>query len=326
MPFPSVAAGPPSSGPQAHRTVTAPGIPNDLVLSTACFGSRLRSFEDQAFAAVAMGFRKLELGLTETPVEMDGFEETQRETGMQVTSVVAGCLKPYTPSMASTQLGSPDVDLREQALNSVRRHVRLAQHHGAPIVVVRGTNLEDEELESEATAIEQEIVSAGLNEELRDRMRAVSHGVQEKGQQQIELLCRSLHQVLNEFPETRIAIQPGARPIDLLGFEAMGWILDDLQRQRLGYWHDVGRIHLRERLGLNPQGRWLEAYASRMLGAHLRDVADGETGLPPGTGEVDFKLVAGYLPPEAARVVEIHPRHGRAQILESVRFLMAHGF
>ena len=77
--------------------MTTPGIPNELVLSTSCFGSRLKTIEDQAFAAVAMGFRKLELGLSEAPVEMNGFEDTQRETGIVVTSVVAGCLKPRSP-------------------------------------------------------------------------------------------------------------------------------------------------------------------------------------------------------------------------------------
>jgi hypothetical protein len=44
--------------------VTAPGIPNNYVLSTSCFGDRLRTIEDQAFAAVAMGFRAIELGLS----------------------------------------------------------------------------------------------------------------------------------------------------------------------------------------------------------------------------------------------------------------------
>ncbi|MGD2019192.1 MAG: hypothetical protein PVJ89_13810, partial [Planctomycetota bacterium] len=61
--------------------MTKPGIPNDLVLSTSCYGPRLRSIEDQAFSAVAMGFRKLELGLSATPPELRGWEDARRETG-----------------------------------------------------------------------------------------------------------------------------------------------------------------------------------------------------------------------------------------------------
>ena len=42
-------------------------------------------------------------------------------------------------------------------------------------------------------------------------------------------------------------------------------------------------------------------------------------------GEVDFKLVGEYLPSSAVRVLEVHPRHGRAEVLASVQFLMDKG-
>lgn len=302
--------------------MTAPGIPNELVLSTSCFGSRLKSIEDQAFAAVAMGFRKIEVGLTEAPIEMHGFEDTQRETGLTVSSVVAGCLKPFSPTMASTLLGSPNPDEREQAMNSVRRHIRLAQQHGAPIVIVRGHNVRDDELNRGSRALQARIAQDGLTDEMRDEMVAYAKRVQEFAQPQLEHLCRSLHQVAYEYPDTKIAIEPGSEPDDLLGFDAMGWVLDDLSKLGIGYWHDVGRIHHRQSCGLPPQGRWLDAYASRMLGVHLQDAAEDETAMPPGTGEVDFRLVADYLPQDIPRVIEIAARHGRTEILGSVQFLV----
>jgi len=257
---------------------------------------------------------------------MNGFEDTQRETGMQVTSVVAGCLKPKSPNMVSTLLGSPSADEREQALNSVRRHVRLAQRHTSPVVVLRGTNVSDTELNRESEGLQRELLTEGLGEELKDRMLTFAKKVAERAQPQLEHLCRSLHQLRQEFPETRLALEPGGRPDDILGFDAMGWVLDDLQRQDIGYWHDVGNVHLREQAGLPPQGSWLDTYAGRMHGVHLQDAAGCETGLPPGQGEVDFRLVGGYIPAESARVLEIHPRHGRTQILDSVRFLVEQGF
>ena len=48
--------------------------------------------------------------------------------------------------------------------------------------------------------------------------------------------------------------------------------------------------------------------------------------MPPGRGEVDFQLIAEYVPQEAARVLEINPRHGRAEILASVQYLVDLGF
>ncbi len=305
--------------------MTAPGIPNELVLSTSCFGSRLQSIEDQAFAAVAMGFRKLELGLSESPVDLEGFEETQRETGIVVTSVVSGCLKSRAPRMASTMLGHPDPDLREQALNSVRRHIRLAQAHGAPIVVLRGCSTVGHQRRQEALGLQARRIRNGLDEDLREEIISFAQTVQTEAQPQIVHLCRSLHVLMHEYPETRIALEPGEVLDDVLGFEAMGWVLSDLDRPTLGYWHDVGRLDQRERAGLPSQARWLDMFATRMFGVHLQDACDDESEMPPGSGEVDFRMIAEYVPKGVPRVIEISPSHGRAEILQSVRFLIDHG-
>ena len=94
----------------------------------------------------------------------------------------------------------------------------------------------------------------------------------------------------------------------------------------MGYWHDTGRIHRRGRLGIPDQGAWLEVFGERTLGVHLRDATDDEFGLPPSLGEVDFKLVAEYLPKESSRVVDVDPTHGRAEVLASVQFLLGLGY
>jgi sugar phosphate isomerase/epimerase len=306
--------------------VTAPGIPNDLVLSTRCFGTRLKSIEDQAFAAVAMGFRRIELGISDSPPTMNGFEDTRRETGVQVTSLVAGCLKPRTDKMACHLLASAKDDEREQALNSVRRHIQMAQRLAAPVVVLRGSTVCDPKIHNEADLLDHQIARQGLTEELREGVRSMVQRVQRKGQRQLEHLCRSVHALAIEFPETRLALEPGAELDDLLSFEAMGWVLDDLEKHKVAYWHDVGHVHLRERTGLPGQGAWLEAYASRMAGVHMHDAAEQESEMPPGQGEVDFKLLAEYVPKTAAKVLDVSPRHGRTEILASVQFLVELGF
>jgi sugar phosphate isomerase/epimerase len=304
--------------------VTVPGIPNNFALSTTCFGTRLRSIEDQAFAAVAMGFRQIELGLSDAPPTMNGFEDTQRETGVRLTSIVAGCLKPRSDKSPPPSLSSSSAEEREQALGSARRHIQVAQRLGAPIVVVRGSSVADNKLHQEAEALHARRAREGWSDELGEEMRAFVQRVQKKGQRQVEHLCRSLHELLNEFPETKLAIEPGGQIDDLLTFEAMGWVLDDLEQ--VSYWHDVGRVHMRQRCGLPGQGRWLETYAARMIGVHLQDAAELEAEMPPGRGEVDFKLVAEYTPKNAVKVLEIDQRHGRTEILASVQFLTDLGF
>lgn len=306
--------------------MTQPGIPNEYSLSTSCFGSRLRTIEDQAFATVAMGFRRMELGLADAPVPLNGFEDSRRETGIAVRSLVCGCLDPRGETMSGTRLGSLEADQRERALISVRRHIRLAQQYGCPVVVLRGCAVEDETLKREGDRLHATLVQGGPSDELGEEIRTHVAKVQKKGHRQIEHLCRSIHALRRDFPETRIALEPGMHYNDLLSFEAMGWVLDDLASRGLGYWHDTGRVHLRERAGLPSQGAWLEAYADRMIGVHLQDSADGFCEMPPGIGEVDFKQVATYLTKEVERVLEINPRHGRTELLGAVQFLRAAGF
>lgn len=306
--------------------LTQPGIPNDYALSTTTFGSRLKAIEDQAFAAVAMGFRRLELGLLEAPVTLGGFEDSARETGVCVSAVVTGCLDPRAENMSGTKLGSLDSDLRERAVNSLRRHVRLAQKYKCPSVIVRGCEVEDKALREEADKLRARIVREGLQDEVKDSVRELVSKVQKKSAKQLEHLCRSLHTVMSELPETRIAIETGDSMLDLLSFQAVGWVLDDLAKHRLAYWHDCSRIQMREQKGLPTQGMWLDAYADHMVGIHLQDAADGQVDMPPGTGQVDFKLVHGYVGKNVERVLEIDARHGRAEILNAVQFLLGRGF
>lgn len=304
--------------------MTTPGIPNDYTLSTTCFGTRLPSIQDQIFAAVGMGFRRIELGLADAPPNMDGLDESRRETGVTIPSMVAGCRDPRTGTMAVERLGSLVPEENERALNSLRRHVRLAHMWGCNTLVVRGAKVEDAALRREAEGLEQRIARANENGELKEDIASYVKRMQRKAVKQVEQFCRSLHTLAQEAPQTVFALEPGRDIDDLMGFEAMGWVLDDLPN--LKYWHDVGSLHQREKLGLTPQGQWLDSFAPRMLGVHLQDASPEEAEMPIGTGEVDFKLLADYLSKDSEKVLEIGPRHGRAEILASVQFLLDRGF
>lgn len=275
-----------------------------------------------------MGFRRLELGLSAMPSELSGWEDSTRETGISIDSVVVGALNPMSETMSGSLLGSSDADARERALNSTRRHIRVAQRLGAPMVVVRGCSVEDSRLAGEADNLSRQLDQA-VDDSRAEALEAVCefvHRVQRKGHKQLEHFCRSLHTLGREFPEMRFAVEPGLHFNDLLNFEAMHWCLDDLKQEGVGYWHDVGRIHQRGLAGLPDQGAWLDAFSGRMVGVHLQDATKDEAVLPPGLGEVDFRLVGEYVPKNIPHVIEIGPSHGRPEVLAAVQFLMGLGF
>lgn len=308
--------------------MATPSIPNEYTLSTTCFGDRLGKIEDQIFTAVAMGFRSIELGLSDTPVTMDGLCEARAETSTKLVSMIAGCRDSHTGEMIVWKLASANATERERALNSLRRHLRLAETWGCPHFVVRGTSIDDVELKAKAEALGARVASEGLGHEgadgaLAGEIRQLAEEVQEKGQPQVEHLCRGLHALKKEFPDVDICVEAGERLDDLMGIEAMGWVMADLPE--LCYWHDAGVIHQRQRQGLPGQGDWLDRFGGRMGGMHLQDAAGDKVELPVGLGEIDFKLIAEYAPKDALRVIEIGPRHGRAEILASVQALMNFG-
>ncbi len=306
--------------------MTQPGIPNEYSLSTSCYGTRLATIEAQAFAAVAMGFRRIELGLSESPVPLAGFEESRRETGITVNSLVTGCLNPRSEHMSGTKLGSMDSELRERAMLSCRRHIQLAAKYICPTVILRGCEIEDPALRSEAEGLRATFNEEGPEEEINQKVVDFVARAQKASQGQVEHLCRSIHSLRQEFPDIHLAVEPGRSFIDILNFEAMEWVLDDLSRQELSYWHDTGAVHRRQRASLPGQGDWLERFGERMIGVHLQDAVDAESEMPPGLGAVDFKLVSEFMPAEVEKVVEINPRHGRSEILASVQFLIDRGF
>jgi hypothetical protein len=285
----------------------------------------LKTIEDQAFATVAMGFRRMELGLAQEPIPLNGFHESRRETGIEVRSMVIGCLDSRSSAMTGTRLGSLDIDDRAQALLSCRRHIRIAAQYECPTVILRGSQVENPKLSVAADDLHNRLVESGPDEALVKEIAEHVAKVARSSQSQIDHFCRGIHKLIAEFPGVTIAVESGMHYNDLVSYETTGWMLEDLAKQGLRYWHDSGRVYMRERAGLPPQGQWLDSFANCLVGAHIHDSDGVLCEMPPGKGDVDFKLLAEYLPKEAEKVIEVNSRHPRAEILAAVQTLNSYG-
>jgi len=87
-------------------------------------------------------------------------------------------------------------------------------------------------------------------------------------------------------------------------------------------WHDTGHAHLKEKMGLICQEDLLKANASRLAGFHLHDVRGYRDHVPPGTGEIDFDMIARYVRPEHILVLELNPRLNPTEVVESRSFIV----
>ncbi len=92
----------------------------------------------------------------------------------------------------------------------------------------------------------------------------------------------------------------------------------------LGYWHDTGHAHIKERFGVLQHREHLAKHAAHLLGFHLHDVS--EAGLdhqPVGSGHIDFDMVSEFWRPEHTLVIELSPRVNADDVLASKRRIEA---
>ncbi|MGH8017695.1 MAG: sugar phosphate isomerase/epimerase family protein [Opitutaceae bacterium] len=87
-------------------------------------------------------------------------------------------------------------------------------------------------------------------------------------------------------------------------------------------WHDTGHAHLKEKMGLIRQEELLTTNAPRLAGFHLHDVRGYKDHVPPGTGEIDFGMVARFVRPEHILVLELNPRLNPTDVVESRSYIV----
>lgn len=122
----------------------------------------------------------------------------------------------------------------------------------------------------------------------------------------IDRLCRSLHSVAQEFPNIKFCI-PTAQNIDELPFpDELEWIISDLHKYMISYWHNTSSAHLLSKQGIGNQELWLNTFVNKMEGIHLEDAVENEGVFPPGMGEIDFSHLREYISGKIFKVLRIN--------------------
>jgi sugar phosphate isomerase/epimerase len=142
-----------------------------------------------------------------------------------------------------------------------------------------------------------------------------------------EAARKSLQELLEYAGQFRIrlGLENRYHYFDIPNPDEMGELLALADRDRLGFVYDVGHAQALDRLGFFPHEEWLRRYSSRMIEVHLHDVKGVDDHLAPGLGEVDFNMVASYLPEDAIRTCEVRPGSTPEQVKAGLKYLSEHG-
>jgi len=123
----------------------------------------------------------------------------------------------------------------------------------------------------------------------------------------------------------RLGLENRYHYFDIPSLDEMGELLSLAGPDQLGFIYDVGHAQAMDRLGFYPHEEWLRRYASRMFEVHLHDVVGVNDHHAPGLGEVDFDMVASYLPADAIRTFELQANNTPEQVKAGLNYLVEHG-
>lgn len=264
-----------------------------MQLSLSIFGNATHSLQQLQETARELGFR----GVQPVPGELSDLLPRPAESGafpVLPTSVLEPPLTPDEPPLA----------LDRARLQGWLSGLRALQ--GSALVIEVGP-LRSEGIRERGQRLRDSLCTEGKNTlgaEAMEELRAASEPLVEK---ELEQLARFMHALFQAAPGLRVALALEDHPAALLTPKNLLLLREEGGLPPFGLWFDSARAEARAELGLDQPGDWLDLHAGQIVGATLHDWADGQDQRLVGEGQVDFRLLAEYLPRDATRVLSAAP-------------------
>ena len=294
---------------------------SDIALSTMWAVGRFPDLGGFFEAGRALGFQRFELNHA---VDSAMLADLPPET--RITGVHEPC--PADISMAELDrrnwlISALDEEDRQRGVLATRRSIDLASALGVPVVIVHPGRV-DVDPEMEATLVKLHKAGRfGQPEYLRAQARLTEARAAQAGMN-MQAVRRSLVELAGHAAQRhiRLALENRFHYREIPLPDELEELLDLGLGQTVGYWHDIGHAQVLEHLGFAPHQEWLQRFASRMIGVHLHDVKGTQDHLAAGSGQVDWEMVAGYLPASALRTCEFHASNSPQQVAAGLQWLI----
>lgn len=307
------------------QTVPQPTPPvYDVAFSTMWMRKNVPNLQDFFVASRRLGFKKIELNhqmnsslLAEGELQM-----------MEISSIHEPCpadIPLDTLKDRDWLISALDEENRLQGVNAVRRSIDLASQVGAEYIVVHaGATNSDRHLEKRLRALYEQGKSGSgefleLVAEMRTERQALSSG-------HFDSVLKSIRELLDYAAprKVRLGIENRYHYLEFPSPDELEILLSMGGEDTIGFVLDVGHAYTLDRLGFYPFQEWLERFSTRIIGTHLHDVVGLTDHFAPGLGEVNFDLVAAYLPVEANRTCEFQVFNNFEQVKAGLKYLHSH--
>ena len=294
-------------------------------LSTMWAKNNFPQLSDFFVAAERLGFSHIELNHQIDSSMLDGIDMSR----YRFSSIHEPC-----PADVSTEdlknrdwlISSPDEDNRKRGVEAIKHSVDLAHQLTASVIVVH-SGMVSADLSAEKKL--RKLFDAGKVEtdEYREQKQILIEQRAGLIGPRMAAVKKSLLELLDYAAPFRIrlGLENRYHYFDIPSLDEMGELLALARPDQLGFVYDVGHAQALDRLGFYPHEEWLRRYASRMIECHLHDVTGINDHHAPGLGEIDFDMIAPYLPDGAIRTFELQVTNSPEQVKAGLKFLVEHG-
>lgn len=270
-----------------------------------------------------LGFDLIELGHGIRLSLMPGIQKMFDAGQVRFSSLHNFCPLPVEVMMASPdcyQFSAVSAEERERAVRQTFQTIDFAERLGAPFVVL---HLGEVKMRPITERLIQ-MTKAGKHLS-RGYVRAKLKAVQTR-ERRASAHLRRVKECVRRIVERAVSKNVGIALESRRGYEEIPSerelppLLDELNSEQVGYWHDFGHSQIKANLGFIDHAEWLSAIGPRAFGCHVQDcnwpARDHE---PPFTGDIDFEKLVPLLPASCLFVWEMSPNKTADAIRQSVR-------
>jgi sugar phosphate isomerase/epimerase len=312
--FPSRTARPPE-----------PATIYDTSLSTMWAIKTFPGLSDFFEAARRMGFARIELNHKVNSAMLTGIELSH----YRFSSIHEPCPADVSADELKKRdwlISSTNEQNRRAGVKAIQRSIDLANQLGASAIVIHaGHGSPDMKLEKKLRML----IDAGRREsdeyrEVHAQIIQARTAVADVGFEAVKKSLAELLEYANKFGIC-LGIENRYHYMEYPSPDELEILLELAGPEQIGFIYDVGHAQTLDRLGFYPHEEWLKRFAPRIIGTHLHDVIGVTDHYAPGLGEVDFSMVAKYLPENAFRTCEFQTFNTPEQVRAGLKFLFEHG-
>jgi sugar phosphate isomerase/epimerase len=279
------------------------------------------------FAAKAreLGFTHIEANTTISPRMLSEL----LNTAIPISSIHSPCpavLSSRRTTVSSLSLSSLDGSERIEAVSFTKKTIDLAANVSARAIVLHmgevpvDLSLQDSLYKLKDRGYAQTKEYSQIKEEL----------VYQRTSQAPPYLsaARKSLQELREYSRQKgimLGLETRFHPNEIPNMDEMTELLNEVSESLVGYWHDVGHAEVQQQLGFSLHEEWLSRFKDRMVGIHLHDILGISDHQAPEKGNMNWEMVAKYLPPGIIKVCEIGEWNDEEQMQGVVKFLQKKG-